>query len=585
MPERRVLSDRRRSRLFALAIGAACLLALVLRAWGLGYGLPAIYNQDEVAIMNRALALPGNHLNPKNFLYPTFYFYALMAWEGGFFLVGRVLGLFHSVADFERAFFVDPSRLYLAGRWLSVLCGVATVWATYRLAARLFDRAAALGAAVLLAAAPFAVRDAHYVKHDVPVTLLIVAAVFATARLVVEPDARARRGPWLIAGAWAGLAMSTHYYAIFVTVPIVVAAIGRPDLGERRPVRIGSLALAAAAAMIAFVVASPFMLFNLPTVLRDVVGNTDIVMRASASAGAFASLGAYLSMLWRDAIGWPVIVAGGAGVLMALVSGWRRALVLISFPLPFLCFISNTAPATRYLNPMLPFIAIFAGLALTRPVKSPGRVGAFISVMWVLMAAFPGVMLSVGGDRFFNQTDTRTLAQAFIEREIPAGASILVQPYSVELRQSREGLVEALRARIGSESGASIKFQRQLDLSPYPSPAYRTIYLGGEKGGEDSDKIYVLSTMFTEASDLSALRDRHVQYVVLKRYNEPDQSLRTLIATLEREGTRLAEFSPYRADVSVVARAGVRPFLHNTDARIDAALERPGPIIDIWRIH
>jgi hypothetical protein len=28
----------------------------------------------------------------------------------------------------------------------------------------------------------------------------------------------------------------------------------------------------------------------------------------------------------------------------------------------------------------------------------------------------------------------------------------------------------------------------------------------------------------------------------------------------------------------------VAPFLHNTDARLDSALERPGPVIEIWRI-
>ena len=49
---------------------------------GLRYGLPAVYNPDEVAIMSRALAFAKGDLNPHNFLYPSFYFYALFAWEG-----------------------------------------------------------------------------------------------------------------------------------------------------------------------------------------------------------------------------------------------------------------------------------------------------------------------------------------------------------------------------------------------------------------------------------------------------------------------------------------------------------------------
>ena len=66
----------------------------------------------------------------------------------------------------------------------------------------------------------------------------------------------------------------------------------------------------------------------------------------------------------------------------------------------------------------------------------------------------------------------------------------------------------------------------------------------------------------------------------------PDPAMASLARALEREG-RLAR------DVLTVSRrtrrrasAGdVAPFLHNTDARIDAALERPGPIIDIWSIN
>ena len=57
-------------------------LALALRVVGLQYGLPAVYNPDEVAIMARALSFAKGTLNPHNFLYPTFYFYVLFAWVG-----------------------------------------------------------------------------------------------------------------------------------------------------------------------------------------------------------------------------------------------------------------------------------------------------------------------------------------------------------------------------------------------------------------------------------------------------------------------------------------------------------------------
>src|SRR5690349_25062024 len=92
-----------------LAIVAGALLRLI----GIAYGLPAVYNPDEVAIMNRAIGLGQNGLNPHNFLYPSLYFYALFAWEGAWFVVGRATGTFASLAAFERGFFTDPTSIYV----------------------------------------------------------------------------------------------------------------------------------------------------------------------------------------------------------------------------------------------------------------------------------------------------------------------------------------------------------------------------------------------------------------------------------------------------------------------------------------
>jgi hypothetical protein len=57
--------------------------------------------------------------------------------------------------------------------------------------------------------------------------------------------------------------------------------------------------------------------------------------------------------------------------------------------------------------------------------------------------------------------------------------------------------------------------------------------------------------------------------------------MQPLTAVLARDGRRLAAFSPYRAD----ADARPEPFLHNTDARITPALERSGPVVEIWQVN
>jgi hypothetical protein len=570
-----------------------CALALWLRVVGLGFGLPAVYNMDEVAIMNRALAFATGDLNPHNFLYPTLYFYALFVWEGLAFAAGWVAGLFDSIAAFQREFFVDPSRIYLVGRALTALCGVLTVAAVFRLGARLFGTTVGAIAALFLATAPYAVRDGHYVKHDVPVTLLIVLVHVALATLVVTPARQRTSRAWLVVGALAGLAMSTHYYAVFVALPIAAIALLGPRDGAADPTsgRLGRLAIAGAAAAVAFVVASPFLLADPASTLRDITQNRQIVMdRAVGEIGMFPSLGAYLRMLWVEAAGWPVAAASVAGLAIAVVADARRGSLVAIFPVAFLLFIANTVPAGRYLNPVLPFVALAAAVAVVRlaafagtALAPRGRGPVLAAMAFGLTAALPGALLSYRTGVFFRQADTRTLALGFIEREVPSGESVLVQPYSVPLRQSRDGLIEALRQTRGTEEGASPKFRHQLDLNPYPSPAYRTIYLG--EGGLDADKIYVSPRGFDGETGLDPLRRLGVRWAVFKRFPDADPSLAAFDRALARDARLVATFSPYRSGVAPAETAMVAPFLHNTDARLHPALARPGPTIEVWRIQ
>lgn len=567
-------------------LGAAAAVRLI----GLGFGLPAVYNPDEVAIMSRALAFAKGDLNPHNFLYPTFYFYVLFAWIGGYFVVGRVLGWHASLAAFQTRFFVDPTGVFLAGRSLGVACGLGGVALSYPLARRVGGRAAALAASLFLATAPFHARDSHYVKHDVPVTLAIIAAALLALRLAEgDADAGRRRRLVLAAGAAGGLACATHYFAVFLALPLAMALLFPPTPW---PARVRDVAWAAVAAAVAFFVCSPFVVLDAGVAIRDIVANRQIVVDRAVNAGGvlFGSAPAYLAMLVQDAIGWPVVALALGGFAVSLRRSRRRTLILVAFPVAFFLFISNTVPASRYLVPVLPFLAVLAGVGTEAMAgwlaRRRGWARAATGVCTLVLAAAasaPGLVASVRTGLFFQQTDTRTLALAYIERTIPPGASIAIQPYSVPLVQSRESLIEALDANVGGAERASAKFRLRLDLEPYPQPAYRTLFIGD--GGLDADKIYVSYGALGGPRGLGALRALGVTYVVLKRYNRPHPDSVPLLKALAGEAQLVATFSPYRAGLSPAEIAATEPYLHNTDVRLTAALARPGPVVEVWRLH
>lgn len=570
--------SRRAAVLALTGIGA---VALALRLAGLQYGLPAVYNPDEVAIMARALTFAKGTLDPGNFLYPTFFFYVLFGWVGTYLGLVWLTGGASTLAALQQLYFTNPTGIYTAGRLLGAVCGVLGSLAVFQLGRRLFDVRVGLAAALFLGVAPLAVRDSHYVKHDIPATLAVILAHLAIARVwPCVPQAGRVRNDVLVAGAACGVAFSTHYYCVFLALPLVWA------IGQRwRPagwrVVARHAATAAIVSAVVFFALSPFILVDPIVAWRDITANRRIVIDRAIEGGAFGPAGRYLDILWGDSMGRAVVSLGAAGAACMAVVAPGRAVFLLLFPVAFFAFITNTAPASRYLNPVLPFVALFAAWMIgyvAESMKAP-RAAAWVAIAGCAIAPLGA---SMKADRFFRTDDTRTQARQFIERTIPAGASILIQPYSVVLTPSRPSLVEALTRNVGGPGAASTKFQIQLGLDPYPSPSYRLIWLG--RGGLDADKIYVDPAGLSAPGGVEVLRRLGVTYVILKRYNQLDRDVAPFVTELSRRGRLIAAFSPYRPGVSEAERARIEPFLHNTDTRIDDALERPGPPLEIWQL-
>ncbi len=545
--------------LFAVALG--------LRIFGLRYGLPAVYNPDEVAIMSRTLAFAKGDPNPHNFLYPSCYFYALFAWEGLTALLALATRSVGSFGAFQREFFLDPTRVFVAGRLLTALLGAGTVVATGVLGSRVSPvsgRLAGVLAALLLAVAPLHVLNSHYVKHDVPVTFLIVLAYLAYDRLWRRAGGRA---DLLSAAAVTGVAFSTHYYAIFLAIPLAWSA-ARGARDRREALR--RIAIAAAVSGAVFFLLSPFILAEPGTALRDIRANRQIVVdRAVDNLGYLASAARYGRLLLFEAAGPLTAILALIGLGVGVRRDPRRTLWLLAFPLPFLLFIASTFPASRYLVPVVPFMTLFAATAVVE-IWRQQRLAA--QLLFAAAFAAAGVE-SLRADAFIRQADTRTLALEFVRAHLPGGATVLTQPYSVPLEPTADVLREAIR-RSGREMPT--KTARQIARQPYPTPAYRLIYLGR---GLDADKLY----MPYEQLSVNALRREGVAFLVLKRYNDEAPSTMTLLMALAGKGRRIAVFSPYSLAAAADGTSRAEPFLHNSDARITAALDRPGPVVEIWQ--
>ena len=264
------------------------------------------------------------------------------------------------------------------------------------------------------------------------------------------------RGPLLFAGAACGMAFSTHYYTIFLTLPLVLAIYFRARQrgegwggdrdaavhdGRASPRRSCSSRCRRSCSSSRHGLAGH----------RGQPSDRRRPRRRRRSAGAFASAPAYARMLWTEGLrrADPPGRRSRGVVLAARSTGdrWRAALVLIAFPVAFLLSSATRCAAEPVSQ---------SGAAGRRP---PSR-GCALSrlplrpVLIAMIAAGISVapLLPQPADRACSSSrPTRGRSRSeVIERTVPARRD---RPGPALLRrrstQSRESLVEALQAHLG----------------------------------------------------------------------------------------------------------------------------------------
>lgn len=414
----------RESRARLARLPAIVILGAAVRLWGIHFGLPhPMARPDEEFILSVALRFFSGDFNPHFFEWPSFYFYVVH----GVLRVAYLAGGYHDPSAFAHAITTDPSAAHLALRLMSVIAGIATLVVLHSLAKFLFDRTTALCATVFLAVAYLHVRDSHFGVLDVPLTLLIVSAV----RLLAGAWRDGRMRSWVGAGVCAGLATSVKYNAAALLVAAVgAAALGlassKPDV--RRRALAGGLTFLAISG-VCFIAASPYVLLDFHA-FRE--GLDAQVVRLTEGHGI------RIEQVWlrhlrfslRYGLGLPVLIAALVGAVLLILRDWRKAVLLLSFPVSYSLVVGSGHTAfIRYTTPLVPFFCLFAGYAVRQLVEGiagdlsmRSRQLALAAV--VVLCAAPTCLMVVRFDRLLTQRDTRLIAADWLAAHMKPGESL-----------------------------------------------------------------------------------------------------------------------------------------------------------------
>jgi glycosyl transferase family 87 len=503
-------------------VGAtAFAVALALRLWGIGFGLPELFHPDEPAYVLQALATARGLPNGLTFADPPLFKYVLLAEYGLTFGVDRADGATRSAQEFVEQFRADPSRLYALARGTSAVFGALTALAAAALGMTLARRRVGLLAGCLTAVTYLPVRESHFGVGDALVTLLVTVGLIFCARIATC----AARREYVLAGALAGLAFAAKYDGIALLGPLLLA---------RRPGR--NLALAALACVVAALVAFPSLLIEPERVLNDIYVH-DYLQAASGYDGLDPSGGyIFYARALGIGLGWPLLIASLMGLLHAVWTRNRAALVIASLPVAMLLVLgSQKLYFARFLLPATPALMVLAGLALDAVLTWRAVVG--IAAIGIVTS--PTLADSVRFDNLLTRTDTRILAREWITSQLPYDAGIGVDAPPLGPAIDRPNVLVANEFSL-------------FDLTPADYASRSIDYL-------------VVSSFTAEARVVDPARDqRRIGFN----------------AALSNQATLVAEFRPYSRNIEP-------PFAYDEIYGPWTALDelsRPGPTISVYRL-
>ena len=411
------------------------LAGLILRLWGLGFGLPFSFHQDEPVVVNHALAYGTGDLNPHFFAIPPLTSYLLFIVYGILFILGKLTGAWAGAEDFAVQFFKDPTVFYLVGRFfIGVIPGILCVIFTYQLAKKFSSARSALYSSAIMALSFLNVANSHYIYTDMLLVMFTILAYKAFFSCYEKPAMK----NYLIAGIFLGLATGTKYNAALLAIPYLFTHfVASYRSGEKwqNTIFSGKLWIGILSAAVTVLLVNPFMVLDLPGFLSSFTKQT----------GAFLYMGwgHHLTYSLFEGISTPLTLVGIAGLLALCFRRRMWGVIFVSFPIIlYVLMVFKSQPFPRYVLHLVPFLAVGASYLIfeylydffTFPLFR--KLIVFIAICWLI----PTSVKAVKADMLFSSQDTRIIAANWIKGNLPEGTKIacdstnfrpaLKQPYS-----------------------------------------------------------------------------------------------------------------------------------------------------------
>lgn len=333
-------------------------IGFTLRIVGLGVGLPDRPDPREPLIAQDILNLINLASPPEIYNWPGTAWFYLIA------LIGRILETF--------GLNLTVSQIIWLGRFINVLLSTATIWLTYQVGDRLYNRTIGLiGGGLLAVAMLYATNESRFALVDIPATFCATLLLWFCAR---TQSVSFRRVVWL--GIIAGIGFAVKYTTIFVGLSVAALLFLQSERSQTSDflLKLGTVVGVAAAT---FTIICPYWLIDLFSPEWNLFFDALFYESSHYQKGHFGLFATgdinwfnrftYLWTLLRWGMGTPLGLIAIAGTVLAIIQRKDGDQILLALVIPYLLFIGlHKLKFVRHLLLIYPALILFAAGSIDR---------------------------------------------------------------------------------------------------------------------------------------------------------------------------------------------------------------------------
>jgi hypothetical protein len=363
----------------------------------------------------------------------------------------------------------------------------------------------------------------HFIFPDTLLIFLCVLAMLFFYKITIQ----GKTSTYIWAGLIVGIAIATKYSGGALIIPLGLAHSFRIHSEHKRWFFTFSdkrIVIALIMVVAGFILSCPFSVLDFPKFYQDVSWQFSRVHSGGFGMDVENAWGYYLFRGIPLSIGLGLTIISIIAVLYVIIRHKKKDMLGAAFVLFYFLYIGSwKIGVDKYLLPILPFLALFAGM-LTDKIFSLFKMSRpyvkALLILSVLLLISEPFARSIHNDYLLIQKDTRTEAKEWIEENVPAGAKIAIDAGNFDLAKFSPPLndsIESLKAKslqlekesplIWSSSAEKIKQYLQIKMKYQKDEGYNLIHITHNVDGNINKKV-----------SLDEFIKNNVEYIVVSSY-------------------------------------------------------------------